>query len=195
MTGTDRRRHAVPIGADVRPARQPLLRCAFCRVFAGQRCVADVAHHTVLPAAPRQAAAARRYVREYTDGFGVADRFPMDDVDVVVSEMFANAVTHADNHDAPVTVAVQLRGDLLRVEVRDRDPYGACKALRASEMDESGRGLWLVDVLSQRWGVLAESGGKVVFAEIAPATPALVRRQAAAHPAAGGALAEIAHPQ
>lgn len=92
----------------------------------------------------------------------------MDDVDLVITEAFANAVQHADNRGAPVTVGVEVRGGLLRLEVRDRDTR-ACVPRRAAALDDSGRGLLIVESLTHRWGVLPRPDGKIVFVEFAPA--------------------------
>jgi anti-sigma regulatory factor (Ser/Thr protein kinase) len=100
----------------------------------------------------------------------MAERFPMDDVDLVVTEAFANAVKHADNAGAAVTVGVEVRGSALRLEVTDRDPR-PCPPVRTAaplDLDDGGRGLLIVESLAQRWGVLPRPDGKVVFMEFAP---------------------------
>jgi anti-sigma regulatory factor (Ser/Thr protein kinase) len=99
--------------------------------------------------------------------FGIAEQFPMDEVDLVISETFTNAVIHAGRRGTDVTVAVELRGSLLRLEVHDPD-VRSLVTRKPSEWDDSGRGLLLVESLSHRWGVLPRTNGKVVFAEIAP---------------------------
>ncbi|WP_189134177.1 ATP-binding protein [Wenjunlia tyrosinilytica] len=129
----------------------------------------DVVHHAAFPPLTARVGSVRRYVRTCAARFGVTHRFPMDDVALVVSEMFANATTHADNAGSDVTVAIGLSGPLLRLEVHDLDPR-PCVPAAASGTDDSGRGMLLIAALSQRWGMIARHRGKIVFAEIAPHT-------------------------
>ena len=79
-----------------------------------------------------------------------------------VSELVTNAVLHARS---AVEVVVQADVGLLRVEVVDDDP--APPARRSSGLDAaSGRGLVLVDELSDRWGSAPRGPGKAVWFEL-----------------------------
>jgi len=88
----------------------------------------------------------------------------LDDVLLVVSELAANAITHADS-------ALELRlshaGNVLRIEVADNGS-GTPEPQPESMSEEHGRGLHLVARLTAAWGMeeLAD-GGKVVWAEMA----------------------------
>lgn len=166
MAGTELRGRGTGPRAD--PPPEAPARCGFCRADTGQRCRVDVVHRAEFPSVPVQASSVRRYVRERTARFGVAGRFPMDDVDLVITETFTNAVKHADNAGAPVTVGVEIRGELLRLEVHDRDPHSRILPRRAAALAGCGRGLLIVAALTHRWGVLQHPDGKVVFAEFAP---------------------------
>ncbi len=66
----------------------------------------------------------------------------------------------------PIELTLRRTGLSLIIEVRDPNPDPP--ALRpAGPLDEGGRGLVMVDVLSSRWGhYAAERGGKVVWCEI-----------------------------
>ena len=82
---------------------------------------------------------------------------------LVVTELAANAVLHAGSAFV-VTLSVGLGA--VRISVHD-----SCSILptprRKELMGLSGRGLRLVDVLADRWGVDVAIGGKVVWVELA----------------------------
>jgi hypothetical protein len=59
-----------------------------------------------------------------------------------------------------------LRTHTLLCEVRDDDHYLPI-LMEADELDENGRGLFLVSRLSQRWGASRTAHGKVVWFELA----------------------------
>ncbi len=94
---------------------------------------------------------------------------PVDAAEVatlLVTELATNAVRHADTE---FTVYVALDDDLLRVEVQDRNH--ALPEVKAPGLeDEGGRGMFLVDRLSTRWGAEREPDiGKRVWFELAVA--------------------------
>jgi CheY-like chemotaxis protein len=107
------------------------------------------------------AAVARRFVRDRCAQWRLDA--VVDDVLVVVSELVTNAVIHAQSG---AELRLVLSEALLRVEVVD-DGAGAPDPQLASSEDEHGRGLLLVTVLSDAWGVDATSDGrKVVWADL-----------------------------
>ncbi|MEV8096730.1 ATP-binding protein [Kitasatospora sp. NPDC085879] len=118
---------------------------------------------------PREASRVRRYVRGCVVASTAADRLPLDEAELVVTEMFSNAVTHARHAGVPLMVVVQERGTLLRLEVHDPDPFMGARS-RPTELALSGRGLLLIATLSRSWGVLPSAGGKAVYCEMAPHT-------------------------
>jgi anti-sigma regulatory factor (Ser/Thr protein kinase) len=79
---------------------------------------------------------------------------------LVANELVTNAVLHARTD---LWLRLELRGDRLFIAVRD----GGQRLLRPVTPDleaEGGRGLWLVEQLTQVWGVHPHSdGGKVVW--------------------------------
>lgn len=86
---------------------------------------------------------------------------------LVVTELMSNAAEHGR---APVMLAVELRGDTVRVEVYDDSP----ELPRRRPYDPArvrGRGLQLVDGLSGGWGWSPAPPGKVVWAEVATEWP------------------------
>lgn len=100
---------------------------------------------------------------------GAAERCA-DDVALVVTELATNAVLHACTRyvvevrlsDLMVSVAVADGSDVRPVHPSTAGPPGAPPPSLAG-----GRGLFIVDAISSRWGVdPLTSGGKVVWSEI-----------------------------
>lgn len=103
---------------------------------------------------------ARRLARRALSRWGLDDI--ADSVELLVSEVVTNAVRYAER---PVTLRL-LRTDILRCEVGDDSPQ-LPRQRRARDMDEGGRGLFLVNRLARRWGATRLSTGKVVWFEMA----------------------------
>ena len=108
-----------------------------------------------LPGQPRDAAAARAFLRGVLTG-----RLPdetLDTAELLVSELVTNAIQHAGTE---LTVDIAHGPDVLRVAVTDGDPH-----LRPARRpaDERGRGLTLIAALTQAWGVRDVPGGKQVW--------------------------------
>jgi serine phosphatase RsbU (regulator of sigma subunit)/putative methionine-R-sulfoxide reductase with GAF domain/anti-sigma regulatory factor (Ser/Thr protein kinase) len=85
---------------------------------------------------------------------------------LLVTELVANAVRHAGS--SSIRVLARLSGGVLRVEVEDRSEHSPPGLRQPPWQQESGRGLLLVDVLAERWGVDALSTGKRVWFDLAP---------------------------
>lgn len=84
----------------------------------------------------------------------------LDEAQLLVSELVTNAVRHGG---PPVTVRVECVGaEGLRVSVSDGDPRPPVRRDVEPE-SEGGRGVALVDILSDRWGVEAGAPGKTVW--------------------------------
>ena len=81
---------------------------------------------------------------------------------LLVSELVANAVTHAETG---VTLQLDLSPERLRVEVRD-EADGEPRARRPRHDDPTGRGLMIVEALADRWGVEPTPPGKTVWFEL-----------------------------
>ncbi|WP_078491195.1 ATP-binding protein [Streptomyces sp. SPB074] len=98
-----------------------------------------------------------------------------DDLIVCLSEALTNSITHAA-HGETVAVLVRREGPMVHVEVvdcDDRRPTSIIPAevqlsdplpTRHQPMDR-GRGMFLIKMLSSRWGVESRSPGKCVWFE------------------------------
>ncbi len=87
-----------------------------------------------------------------------------DAVELGVTELVANVVRHVPDRRCEVLLLRQTRG--VRVEVTD--DFGHLPVLRAESTpcDEGGRGLLLLDAMSDKWGVdRRHGGGKSVWFE------------------------------
>ncbi|MEO0492363.1 MAG: ATP-binding protein [Actinomycetota bacterium] len=107
----------------------------------------------------------RHEVRAWLDGCPDSGQPPSIDIDVVVTELVANAIDHTD---AP-TVELDIVIDGPRVRVAVANDNGADEPVLTSEWAEAGergRGLRLVAALSDDLRLLSESGRSVVVAEL-----------------------------
>jgi anti-sigma regulatory factor (Ser/Thr protein kinase) len=89
-----------------------------------------------------------------------------DDTELLVSELVTNALQVSNVDEQTGVVQLWLLADRKRVLilVSDASPLPPAR-MRTSEDAENGRGLMLVDNLSEQWGHFpGDSGGKVVWA-------------------------------
>jgi len=88
----------------------------------------------------------------------------LDDVILAASELVTNAILHGNG---PVVVSVRT-GPPLRVEIADSGEGTAQRLTGLGHEDEAGRGLFIVDVVTTRWGVLPTmpGPGKTVWFEM-----------------------------
>ena len=118
-----------------------------------------------LPAQPMSVPLARSWAEGWLAGTSVPeDR--RDTVQLVVSELVTNAVTQGAG---PVRVALETASDSLLVEVFDsghRLPTLSDSALDEALDSTGGRGLHLVDVVCDDWGVREQLDGKTVWAQL-----------------------------
>ena len=123
--------------------------------------------NAALSADPGQVAVARRLLRGYLADRGSDRSTDSHDVPVLlVSELVTNAIRHAQ---PPLVLRAATRGSGLRVEVHDgaTDPPVLAPRPPADETPpESGRGLFLVASLADRWGWDGNSSGKAVWFEL-----------------------------
>ncbi len=85
-----------------------------------------------------------------------------DSATLALTELVANVVRHVPGRRCAVLILREPHG--LRVEVADGVP-GTAAAKAGGELDEGGRGLVLVEAVTDRWGVEERAGGKTVWFE------------------------------
>ena len=102
---------------------------------------------------------ARRAVCDWLDERGCPS---VDDVALVFSELVTNAMVHAG---AGCTVDVQHSNGRVRLEVRDGSPRAPI-LVAVLACDVGGRGLHLVDFITEAWGWEPTAAGKRVWAVI-----------------------------
>lgn len=120
-----------------------------------------------LPALDTSVAEARRRVLDRLRAWGVAEE-SCGDAQLLVSELFTNAVRHTDSEK--VSCELWMIGVRLRLEVTDEGGDGRLlpRARSADADGESGRGLLLVSVLADEWGIRPDERerGHAVWAEL-----------------------------
>ena len=94
----------------------------------------------------------------------------IDDARLLTSELVTNAVRHAGS--ATYGLTVRVGGGILRVGVTDGDTALPADPERPADGAESGRGMWLLDLIARKWGVDASPIGKCVWFELACGAPA-----------------------
>jgi anti-sigma regulatory factor (Ser/Thr protein kinase) len=103
-------------------------------------------------------ASARRFVVSLID----AGPELVDSVQLAVSELATNAVLHARS---PFRVRVTREDGRLRVAVHDSSSAAAAKK-DYGPTAVTGRGLTIVEQLTEDWGVTPDGGGKWVWFEV-----------------------------
>jgi hypothetical protein len=121
---------------------------------------------------PQSARAARRLTRSTLRDWGLA--FLAEDAEAIVGEFVANAVTHAatvavvptQRRQSPDGLGLRLLRRNGEVICAVLDPCDSAPVLKApASVEESGRGLQMVDALSDVWGWSPVAGrGKAVWA-------------------------------
>ena len=97
-------------------------------------------------------AAARRML----DGFrGQLDDDVIDRGALVVTEVVTNSLTHAGVTAAqPIDLSIQESPGCLRIEVTDEGTAGFDPVVTLPYVGQSsGRGFWMIDQLTDRWGI------------------------------------------
>ncbi|MEW2522483.1 ATP-binding protein [Actinacidiphila alni] len=114
-----------------------------------------------LTSRPESASTARRLSLSVVRVWGLPQISEV--VELLVSELVGNAVRHTGART--VGLRMQWRRGWVRVEVRDPSRALPC-LMPVRDLDTSGRGLFLVDKLSDRWGVDLQPRGKTAWFEL-----------------------------
>ncbi|MEV0262233.1 ATP-binding protein [Streptomyces sp. NPDC050617] len=109
---------------------------------------------------------ARGFVRQTLTDWGVRGRD--EELLLCVSEMATNALLHGVPPGRGFRVVLRLSsGGVLRLEVHDSGGGFPRVRMDSWSASEGGRGLFLVEALSDKWGVGERIPGKVVWCEFA----------------------------
>ncbi|MEU9383800.1 ATP-binding SpoIIE family protein phosphatase [Streptomyces sp. NPDC048279] len=112
-----------------------------------------------LPADPAAVSAARKHVTAKMSTWGLEGATPT--TVLIASELVTNAIRHAQ---PPVRLRLIRCATGLTCEVTDGSTTSP-HLRRARTFDESGRGLFIVAQLTQRWGTRHHPQGKTIWAE------------------------------
>ena len=112
-----------------------------------------------LPMDSTAAGAARWYVRELA-----SSDIEAVDAELVVTELVTNAWKHG-NGSEPITLTVDVRDDSLHIEVCG-DASGEPRTVPTTDTEAAGRGLLLIDELTDRWGFERRASQICVWAEV-----------------------------
>jgi anti-sigma regulatory factor (Ser/Thr protein kinase) len=122
---------------------------------------------TTLPPLPTSVKAARAFICGTLGAWSIAPG-PIEDAELVASELFTNALVHAERPDPGRSITVRLTrtAEGVLLEVDDDDPVHLPNLTLQGE-GTGGRGLWLALQLTQRIDVTTSHTGKTVAALIA----------------------------
>lgn len=118
-----------------------------------------------LESSARAPSEARRAVEDLAPDLDLTD--PLDiallrDVQLLVSELVTNSVRHSGSDDA-IRLRAWIRESGLRVEIADGGFGFEKESGPTTENAESGRGLLILDSLTDRWGVSRDAHARVWF--------------------------------
>ena len=128
------------------------------------RILVDNAHATQGELAPRPEAA--------TIARGMLDRVAerlhgeiAERAKLLVTEVVANSVVHGGTRE-PIRIRMEARAETFSVQVSDAGPAFDPEVHLPDPGSKSGWGLYLVDTLSDRWGVRPSNGDVTVWFEL-----------------------------
>lgn len=110
-------------------------------------------------------AAARLHVRTTLTDWKLGGL--IEDSVLITSELTTNAVSHAKGTGDYFELALRRRSGILVLEVADSYQWRMPELRKPGPDDPTGRGLLIVDALSQHWGVRPRDPGKTVWAHLA----------------------------
>ncbi|MFJ2088160.1 ATP-binding protein [Streptomyces sp. NPDC087901] len=112
----------------------------------------------------------RRILRLYLKGWGLTA--VADAAELALTELIANVVRHVPGRRCQTFIFRLPGGEGVRVEVADDCPQLPVVG-EGDVFDEGGRGLVLVDAVTDKWGVEVrrDGGGKAVWFECLAAAP------------------------
>lgn len=118
---------------------------------------------------PVAVSAGRHFIAERLFEWGVESSDiafgSLSDVLLAASELLSNAVRVCEGQQ--IGVAVQAHRDEIRISVTDPQPGAAAVVLDSGPYAEGGRGLALVEAVTERWGQEVHGGHKTVWFAVA----------------------------
>lgn len=117
---------------------------------------------------PAEPVAARRARESLRDGLPMLDPDSVDSLELLASELVSNGIRHAGLAPSDsIGLKVRLSGDLIRLEVHDRGRrFEPRVPLAKSAEDQSGWGLFILDRMSERWGISHGPRGRLLWSEL-----------------------------
>ncbi|MGW7527172.1 ATP-binding protein [Streptomyces sp. NPDC054783] len=109
-----------------------------------------------------EVAALRRILRIHLERWGLQEL--SESAQLCVSELVANVIKHV-GPGTPTMLAVSMSGTRLRIEVQDPDPRALPTLTDVDADAEAGRGMALIEAISDRWGVDLAHGRKATWCE------------------------------
>ncbi|MDX2629018.1 ATP-binding protein [Streptomyces scabiei] len=127
-----------------------------------EACVSRKSWELRFLAEPEEVAALRRVLRVHLALWGLGEL--IDAAQLCVSEIVSNVITHV-GPGTPTTLAVSMKGTRLRIEVHDPDTRALPVVVSAGVDSETGRGMDLVTLTADHWGVQLLTDRKVTWCE------------------------------
>ncbi len=90
----------------------------------------------------------------------------IEDAALVTSELTTNVINHAKGAGEFFEVELRRRSGVLILEVSDSFQWQMPELKKHDEDDTDGRGLFIVDALSAKWGVRPRQPGKTVWVHL-----------------------------
>lgn len=124
--------------------------------------MSNVEHRATFELVPEAASRARAVINDEL-GSSVPGKV-LEDATLLVSELVTNAVRHAPKAGSP-EVELRLKVDAERIRVVVSDPGAGFVATPRlpTASESSGWGLYLVDRIADRWGVISKDRNEVWF--------------------------------
>ncbi|MDG6103670.1 ATP-binding protein [Dactylosporangium aurantiacum] len=123
----------------------------------------ELTTHVDLPLADTAPAVARAVLAATLPAWGFTDQPWLDTACLVVTELVSNAVRHGGGR-----LVLRLHAQAAHVTVSVADGSPVVPRPRPDPDGDGGRGLYIIEALSQRWGVEDRQGGKRVWVLLQP---------------------------
>ena len=128
----------------------------------------DGALRLSIPSNPQAPGRARRAIERLC---GSLDSTVVEQLKLLATELVTNSCRHAAAKGDPIGLVLDIDDGLVRLSVTDTGPGFDVPSGKLDPEGESGRGLFIVDALADRWGV-DDAGGTRVWLELATPSPA-----------------------